>query len=270
MPELPEVQTVVTSLKPRLRGRKILRVRLLRADIVTPLGVDFAGLLLNRCVAEISRRAKRIIFRFDNDHSLYFHLGMTGRLTIEAADAPVMPHTHLLVDFDDGQQLRFRDPRRFGGIWWLGAASAADDDKLGPEPLELKASELAARLSKTRRAIKTALLDQSLVAGIGNIYADEALYAARIHPLVPASKLTVAQVKALCAAIKRTLNKALHHKGSTLRDYRDADGNEGEFQKLHRVYDREGKPCARCGTLIVRQVIGGRSAHFCPVCQVMG
>jgi len=245
-------------------------VRLLRADIVTPLGVDFAGLLLNRCVAEISRRAKRIIFRFDNDHSLYFHLGMTGRLTIEAADAPVMPHTHLLVDFDDGQQLRFRDPRRFGGIWWLGAASAADDDKLGPEPLELKASELAARLSKTRRAIKTALLDQSLVAGIGNIYADEALYAARIHPLVPASKLTVAQVKALCAAIKRTLDKALHDKGRTLREYRDADGNEGEFRKLHRVYDREGKPCARCGTLIVRQVIGGRSAHFCPVCQVMG
>jgi formamidopyrimidine-DNA glycosylase len=141
---------------------------------------------------------------------------------------------------------------------------------LGPEPLTMKAGELAAGLSKTKRAIKTALLDQKLVAGIGNIYADESLFEAGIHPKIRADKLSREQVVKLNRAIKVVLRRALRHRGSTLRDYRDANGEPGEFQKVHRVYDREGEACLVCGSKIVRVVMGGRSTHFCPKCQGRG
>jgi formamidopyrimidine-DNA glycosylase len=138
---------------------------------------------------------------------------------------------------------------------------------MGPEPLTLRASDLSPRLSNTRRAIKTALLDQRIIAGIGNIYADESLFESRIHPTTPANRLKPDQIKNLSRAIKLILRRAIKHKGSSLRDYVDADGESGAFQRLHRVYDRKGHPCPRCQTPIKRIVLGGRSTHFCPTCQ---
>lgn len=267
MPELPEVQTIVDSLRPRLSGRRFEVPLHLRRDIVRPRGFDLAGAMAHRTIIGIERRAKRIVFQLDRNERFYIHLGMSGRLTVEPAEAPLLPHTHLVAAIaDTGEQLRFRDPRRFGGIFWLGTAPD-EDGTLGPEPLTLRPRQLADRLAKTTRAIKNALLDQRLVAGLGNIYVDEALHAAGIHPLAPANQLTPAQIATLNRAIKTTLRRAIRHRGSTLRDYVDAQGQKGGFQRLHKVYAREGDPCHRCRTLIDRIIIGGRSTHFCPACQ---
>ncbi len=265
MPELPEVQTVVTTIRPRLLGRRIIAVNLTRQDIVDPPGTDLTPLLVGRTFADITRRGKRIIITLDNGNRFFIHLGMTGRLTVNKPADPPEPHTHLTIDIDHPRQLRFRDPRRFGGIWWLGQADCAQG--MGPEPLTVKPTQLAKILSRTTRAIKNALLDQSVLAGLGNIYVDESLFTSRIHPLLAANELTRDQIARLNRAIKATLRKAINHRGSTLRDYRDSDGNEGGFQKLHRVYGREGEPCALCKRRIERIVLGGRSTHFCPQCQ---
>jgi len=267
MPELPEVQTIVTSLRPHLIGERFERVRLLRQDILTPPGLPLRFHLEGKIVADISRRGKKIIISLDGGERFFIHLGMTGRLTIEKSNDPMQKHTHLVLELSERRELRFHDPRRFGGIWWLGR-DGAHDDKMGPEPLEMRSTELKERLARTRRAVKTALLDQSLVAGLGNIYVDEALHAAKIHPLTPANELSSIQVSKLNRAIKSVLKRALLHKGSTLRDYRNVDGTPGAFQKVHRVYDRAGQPCLICRTPIQRIVIGGRSSHFCPACQV--
>ena len=281
MPELPEVETVVRTLRPRIVGSVIQTVRLERPDILLPIGTDLAALLRRRSIRSVDRRAKRIMITLDDENQFYIHLGMTGRLTLETPDAPIEKHTHLILELIPASQtrlpkytgegtetvhLRFRDPRRFGGVWWVGREDASEV-ALGPEPLSLRPAQLKAQLQKTRRAIKTALLDQTVIAGIGNIYADEALFAAGIYPLIPANALTTAQVAALNRAIKFVLRKAIHHRGSTLRDYRDANGASGGFQLRHKVYDRAEKPCRVCKTKITRIVVGGRSTHFCSRCQ---
>ena len=268
MPELPEVQTVVTTLRPRLVGRRLGRATLARPDILTPPGVDLCGCLAGRIVAAVDRRGKRIVLTLDDGCRFYVHLGMTGQLTVVGPGVPAPPHTHLEVELDGptGERLRFRDPRRFGGVWWLGRDTPPDAG-MGPEPLTLRPQDLAARLARTARPVKAALLDQSLVAGLGNIYVDESLFAANLHPLRRASDLTPAEVARLSRAIKSTLRKAIRHRGSTLRDYADADGKAGGFQLLHRVYDRAGQPCRTCKAPIERVVLGGRSTHFCPDCQ---
>jgi formamidopyrimidine-DNA glycosylase len=263
MPELPEVQTVVETLSPLLRGSSITRVVLHRQDILLPATFDLPPALVGRSVTNIWRRAKRIMFALSDANHFYIHLGMTGRLSVEDANAAMLPHTHLIMDTDAGQ-VRFRDPRRFGGIWWLGNDIT---DDIGPEPLGLRTSVLARQLARTTRAVKNALLDQTVIAGLGNIYVDESLFAAGIHPLSPADELTLTQIETLNRSIKKVLNKALHHRGSTLRDYFDANGNPGGFQKLHTVYDRAELPCRKCKTPIERIVMGGRSTHFCPRCQ---
>lgn len=263
MPELPEVQTVVDTLRPALVGRPLGRVTLGPHDVVWPVGLDLAARLSNRVVADLSRRAKRIVFTLDDGGRFYVHLGMTGQLTVDAIDLPAKKHTHLTVDLDDATQLRFVDPRRFGGVFWLDDSH----DGIGPEPLTMRSATFAARLATTRRPIKTALLDQRVVAGIGNIYADEALHASGIHPLVAANALTREQVDALSKAIKRVLRRAIRAGGSTLRDYVNGRGEAGSFQHRHRVYDRAGKLCRGCKVEIVRIVLGGRSTCFCPACQ---
>ena len=265
MPELPEVQTVVSTLHPRIVGRRFKRITLHRDDIVTPANIDLSARLTHRSVINLTRRGKRIVFTLDDGNRFYIHLGMSGRLTIETDDAPIEKHTHLIIHLDNGPQLRFRDPRRFGGIWWLGSEDPGGT--MGPEPLDVRIDVLIAKLSRTRRAIKNVLLDQTVLAGIGNIYADEALFEAGIHPLKRADKLTGEQARRLHLAIKKILRRAIKHRGSTLRDYVDADGGKGAFQKLHRVYDRTDLPCRTCKTAITRIVLGGRSTHFCPKCQ---
>lgn len=266
MPELPEVQTVVNTLRPRVIGRRITRVRLNRSDILSPAGTDLPSLLSGQTVKEIARRAKRIMFTLEGGGRFYVHLGMTGRLVLSSPKDLPPPHTHLRLDLDNGSEIRFTDPRRFGGVWWLGTNYEKDD--MGPEPLTMRPAQLAKQLARTTRAIKNALLDQRVLAGLGNIYVDESLFAAGIHPLTPANTLTPDQVARLNRCIKTTLRRALRHRGSTLRDYRDAEGLPGNFQSLHRVYDRKGEPCRACRTPIERVVLGGRSTHFCPKCQV--
>jgi formamidopyrimidine-DNA glycosylase len=267
MPELPEVQTVVDTLLTRVAGATFAQIRLLREDIITPLGFDFTANLTGRSVAQIARRGKRIVFTLDDQNRFYFHLGMTGRLTVELSTSPVEKHTHLICGLKGhGREIRFRDPRRFGGIWWIGSDDP-DDDSIGPEPLTMRPAQLARRLARTKRAIKNVLLDQKIIAGLGNIYADEALFEARIHPLRPADGLRIVEIARLNRAIKLTLRRALRHRGSTLRDYVDANGETGNFQSLHRVYGREAEPCRVCRSKIRRIVLGGRSTHFCPNCQ---
>lgn len=227
---------------------------------------DISQQVAGRRVASVKRRGKKILIGLEPAGILCIHLGMTGQLTVESADAPTKPHTHFLVEVDDRKQLRFRDPRRFGGIWWLDDEKEAESG-LGPEPLTIRPQRLARLLSRTRRAIKAALLDQALIAGLGNIYADEALFRARIHPLAPAHALTVDHVRRLNRAIKLILRQAIRHRGSSISDYIDVNGQSGRFQNLHQVYGREGKPCTNCGTPLQRIVVCGRSTHFCPRCQ---
>ncbi len=264
MPELPEVQTVVDSLAPILINRKITAVKHLRGDILTPAGFDLAQLLAGKLVLTIHRRAKRIVFSLDDCNRFYIHLGMSGRLTVTRPEQPRAPHTHLVIEFGESE-LRFVDPRRFGGIWWMG--QSPDDPALGPEPLSLRSAEFGKRLAGTRRAIKSALLDQYLIAGLGNIYVDESLFVAGVHPLMPANKLSPAQIQRLSRAIKQVLRRSIKARGSSLRDYVDANGERGSFQKLHKVYDRADQPCRTCKTSIRRIVLTGRSTHFCPQCQ---
>jgi len=273
MPELPEVQTVVSTLQRSVRGLRIAAAKLLRSDVLEPAGFGLEAALVGRGIAEVQRRGKKIVIELDDGNRVAIHLGMSGRLTVEKPEEPVKKHTHFILELVEksggksgAKQVRFVDPRRFGGIFWLGTETAADEN-LGPEPLTLKPAQLARGLAKTSRAIKTALLDQKLIAGIGNIYADEALFAAGIDPRVPANKLGGEQIAKLNRGIKRVLRRAINHRGSTLRDYRDADGEPGNYQKLHLVYGREGEACAVCGEPIQRIVLGGRSTHFCGRCQ---
>lgn len=271
MPELPEVQTVVTALRPRLIGRTIERVHHCRSDICSPRGINLPALLAGRSIVDLARRAKRIVFTLDTGDRFYIHLGMSGRLLTCPCDAEAIKHTHLAIDcrWSMGEpavlQLRFIDARRFGGVFWLG--KDAPDLGLGPEPLTLRAARLADLLSRTRRPIKSALLDQALIAGLGNIYVDESLFLAGIHPLKRSDRLNADQVAGLNRSIKTVLRRAIQAGGSTIRDYVNADGTQGGFQHRHNVYDREGQPCRRCRTPIQRIVLAGRSTHFCPSCQ---
>jgi formamidopyrimidine-DNA glycosylase len=267
MPELPEVQTIVDTLRPKMMGRRIARVLLNRQDIVTPPEIDLAARLTGRTVADLTRRGKRIVFTLDTGERFYVHLGMSGRLGMNRFHEPMASHTHLVIGVEGSDsELRFADPRRFGGVWWLGL-ELPPEGNMGPEPLATRPSQLAKRLARTTRAVKNALLDQTVIAGLGNIYVDESLFAAGIHPLTRANALSAGQVGRLSRSIKSTLRRAIRHRGSTLRDYRDADGAPGGFQSLHRVYGREGKPCRNCSTPVERIVLGGRSTHFCPRCQ---
>jgi formamidopyrimidine-DNA glycosylase len=270
MPELPEVETVLRTLSPHVAGGQVLRVRLRRKDIVTPSGTPLRQRLMGRRLRVPTRRGKRLIFELDSGDRFIIHLGMTGRLTLEDPGSGCRKHTHLilLIRTRGGRELemRFCDPRRFGGVRWLAPGEAADAG-LGPEPLRLMASELAACLGASRRPIKNALLDQSLVAGLGNIYADEALFAAGIHPQRHVSTLTQGEIRKLAAAIRSTLRRAIDQGGSSIRDYVSASGRKGSYQQRHRVYGREGKPCVRCGRAVERIVLAGRSASFCPQCQ---
>jgi len=271
MPELPEAETVARALDRSLTGERVAGVRVARRDVIhgdpRPLGRVIRGLR----IAAVSRRAKRVIVDFEAGVQLVFHLGMSGRLTVEATGAEVAPHTHLRIRVGDAtRELRFRDPRRFGGVWCLAGGDRHVGRKLGPlgaEPLELSSVAFTAMLVR-KRQIKALLLDQTVIAGLGNIYCDEALFAARIHPMTRASELSQEQSRHLLRAIKRVLRRAIAHRGSTLMDYRQVDGAEGSFQRYHKVYHREGRPCRRCRTSIVRLTVAGRSTFLCPSCQV--
>lgn len=261
MPELPEVETVARMLAPRLRGLRVRRVRVLAPEIVEGDARQLGQRLRGRVIEQVSRRGKYLIVRLDGA-VLTLHLGMTGRLRWGGRAGP---HTRAIFVFDRGRLL-FDDPRKFGRIG-AGGGPSPRTSKLGPEALAITARELAARLSRRRAPIKTLLMDQRVLAGVGNIYSDEALFRAGIHPLTPAGRLPLAAVKRLHRAIRRVLREAIAAGGSSVSDYVNADDEPGWFQLEHRVYRRTGLPCLRCGASIQRIVIAQRSAHFCPRCQ---
>ncbi len=270
MPELPEAETIARGLDRGLTGHVLDRVRVARKDVIHGDPRPLSRLLPGRRVVRVHRRAKRVIVTLKPDAELVFHLGMSGRLTMDRADGPVEKHTHLRVAVrGENFELRFRDPRRFGGVWCYAGSTRHVGRRLGPlgvEPLEATPGCFRQLLSR-RRQIKALLLDQRAIAGIGNIYCDEALHAAGVHPLTQAGTLDTARAGRLLRAIKSTLNRAIRFNGSTLVDYRGADGAEGSFQKHHRVYQRTGQPCRACGTPIEHMQVAGRSSFFCPCCQ---
>lgn len=297
MPELPEVETICRGLADHLVGRRLVEVTVRRHDLRQPIPADFAQKLTGRVVLEISRRAKYLLMHLDDGTVMVGHLGMSGRLFVQkppqpAASSPQSTGAHDHVVFhlsapiseesaqqpanqpDAGLRVVYHDPRRFG-LLVLGLASALQKHpllrELGPEPLspQFTGAVLAANVAGRRSPIKAALLDQGVVAGLGNIYVSEALFRARISPERPAGSLTRAECTQLVKSIRSVLEAALAAGGSTLRDYVQADGAVGSFQNLFSVYDREGQRCPRrgCRGTIRRVVQAARATYFCPRCQ---
>jgi formamidopyrimidine-DNA glycosylase len=270
VPELPEVETVVRDLRGLLVGRRLGAVRVGRKRLRCRWSPAWSALLRGRTVAALDRRGKWILIELDGPW-LLVHLGMTGQFRVVEADAPREPHTHVVFPLDDGRHLRFRDVRRFGSIQCFPTRAGLDaflaPSRLGPEPFALTTAGWRQRLAGTARNLKAVLLDQTMVAGVGNIYADEALHECRLHPTLPAHDLTPRQADALRRAVVRVLTRAIECRGSTIRDYIGGSGLKGGYQHEFRVYQRTGAPCSRCKTPIERIVLGGRSTHFCPACQ---
>jgi formamidopyrimidine-DNA glycosylase len=267
MPELPEVETTVRGLEHVLKGRRIVRVEARRADLRRSFPQDLGQRLTGARVTSLGRRAKYGLIHTDRDDTLIFHLGMSGSWRIN--HAKLEKHDHLLLETDDGARLSLNDPRRFGSvdlvptdqleIWPPFAV-------LGPEPLDVTAEELRRRLAGRSAAIKLLLLDQRIIAGLGNIYVCEALFRAGIHPKRPGGSLSLERLRRLVPAIQDVLAEAIAAGGSTLRDFASPDGELGYFSKSFAVYDREGQACA-CGGTVKRIVQGGRSTFYCPRCQ---
>jgi formamidopyrimidine-DNA glycosylase len=272
MPELPEVETVRRRIAPVLEGRRFEHVtiddpRLTRPDDQQEVARELEG----EQVSTVGRRGKYLIVRFESGRALVIHLRMTGSVLYGTGAEGDDPHRRAVVELDDGSRIAYRDVRRFG-TWLLlepDEVEAYIDARVGPEPLgpAYKSRHLAASLANRRAPIKAVLLDQRTVAGVGNIYADEALWRARVHPLTPANRLDADEVKAVYQGVRRSLEAGIRSQGSTLRDYRLPDGSSGRAQKRFKVYGREGQPCERCGTPIDKIRVAGRGTWYCPTCQ---
>jgi formamidopyrimidine-DNA glycosylase len=273
VPELPEVETVRRQLEPALVGRRFERVEINDSRLVRPLEpLEVAAELEGERVAAVERRGKYLIVRFESGRVLLIHLRMTGSLRhVRGGALQDDPHRRAVVRLDDGSDVTYRDVRRFGTWVVVEPPDVAPylDARLGPEPLErsFSASQLAERLAGRRAPIKAALLDQRTLAGMGNIYVDEALWRAKIHPLTPAAALDRDEVQRLTRAIKDALRAGIARQGATLRDYARPDGGSGSMQHEFKVYGRDGEPCDRCGTPIEKIRAGGRGTWFCPFCQ---
>jgi formamidopyrimidine-DNA glycosylase len=271
MPELPEVETVVSELRDALIGRTITAVTVRWARTVAmPDPTTFAAALCGRSIGGVTRRGKWVALSLEPAGILLIHLRMSGRLLLEAADGPEESHTRVVLGLDNGQRLRFSDPRKFGRMALVDQPECLLGG-LGPEPLaeDFTAERLAQMLGTRRTRIKPLLLDQRFLAGLGNIYTDEALWQAGIHPLRPANSLSAAEVACLHQAIRQVLTAAVAARGTTLEDtrYVGPNGVPGEFAARLAVYGHAGQPCPRCGTPITRCVVGGRGTYICPQCQ---
>jgi formamidopyrimidine-DNA glycosylase len=273
MPELPEVESVRRQLEPALVGRRFKRVAIDDPRLVRPYEpAEVAAELEGEHVAAVERRGKYLVVRFESGRVLLIHLRMTGSLLSTASGSlPDDPHRRAVVKLDDGSDVAYRDVRRFG-TWLLlepGEAEPYLAARVGDEPLDtlFTAARLGERLAGRRTSLKAALLDQRTLAGMGNIYVDEALWRARLNPLRPASGLDRNELRRLHRGIRSALEHGLARQGSTLRDYRLPDGSGGSMQDEFRVYGRRDEPCDRCGTLIARTQVAGRTTWFCPTCQ---
>jgi formamidopyrimidine-DNA glycosylase len=273
VPELPEVETVRRRLEPVLVGRRFEHVDIEDARLTRPEDpTEVAAELTGERVAAVERRGKYLVVRFESGRVLLIHLRMTGSLLhAPPGDAADVSHRRAVVNLDDGSDVVYRDVRRFG-TWLLVEPGALDPylaQRLGGEPLgrAFTTRSLAASLANRKASVKAALLDQRTLAGLGNIYVDEALWRARIHPLRPARELEADDVRALREGIKRALDAGIKRQGATLRDYRQPDGSSGSMQKEFKVYGRGGEPCDRCGTPIEKTRVAGRGTWYCPACQ---
>ncbi len=276
MPELPEVETVARGLQREIAGRRILSVTLGKTDFIDNPG-EIERELPGRTIREVVRYGKFLLLWLttkqdaavtEGESALLVHLGMTGMLAPQPTSDPYAKHTHVVALLDDGRELRYNDPRRFGRMAYLaGERLKKELERFGSDPLEAGLEEFTGRICGKRARIKALLLDQQVLRGVGNIYADESLWKAKIHPMRMGAKLQKEQVKELYRALQRILRRAIVMRGSSIADFLDVEGQPGEYQRHHRAYGREGKPCFRCKTLIKRVIVAGRSSYFCPECQ---
>src|SRR5882724_10261268 len=281
MPELPEVETVARGLRQTILGRRILSVTLGKTDFIDdPSALEQH--LPGRQIEAVERYGKFMLLRLSAlsgenrvatngdaaPASLLVHLGMTGQIAPRPAGQPLEKHTHVCLLLDDGRELRYTDARRFGRIAYLTKELLAEElSGFGADPLEVSKEEFADRICGRRARIKALLLDQSALRGVGNIYADESLWKAKIHPARLGAKLSRKEAETLRRTMQDILQKAIALRGSSISDFLDADGQPGEYQRHHRAYGREGKNCYRCKTPIRRAIVAGRSSYFCPKCQ---
>jgi formamidopyrimidine-DNA glycosylase len=275
MPELPEVETIRRRLEPFVVGRRIEGAEINDARLTRPFDpTPVAAALQGERIAGLDRRGKYLVVRFESGRVLLIHLRMTGNLRLTGGDPADGPHDRAVLRLDNGSDVVYRDVRRFG-TWLLVEPEELEPylaERVGEEPLEeaFRTAALAARLTGRRAPVKAALLDQRTVAGLGNIYADEALWRARIHPLRPAGELEPDEVRRLHRALRDALRRGIARQGATLRDYATPDGERGAMQEEFKVYGREGEPCPRCGTPIEKIRAGGRGTSYCPHCQALG
>lgn len=276
MPELPEVETVKRTLNELVIGKTVKRVEVRWPNIIRrPADIrQFADQMVGETLRRVGRRGKFLLFCFDSK-VLVSHLRMEGRYRLDPENAPVDKYTHVIFHFTDGTALRYRDVRKFGTMHLFRKGEEWSNlplRKLGPEPFSssFTVESLEGVCRKTNRAIKPVLLDQTSVVGLGNIYTDEALFRACIHPLTPAADLELPQIEKLRLSIVETLSEAVKLGGSTVRTFVNSQGHMGLFQQKLQVYGRTGLPCPRCGTLIEKIKVGGRGTHFCPACQIGG
>ena len=271
MPELPEVETVVRGLRPLLVGNTITGVDVHHNPQVYPDAREFCGLLRNTTCTGITRRGKNILIALSNDHTLWVHLKMTGHFHERPSDAPLDKHDHFVFHLrDNHRHLRFNDYRRFGRMRVFPTDEIMLQPglvDLGPEPLEIPRGDFLSLMKSRSRMIKPALLDQTFLAGLGNIYTDEALYMSRIHPRRLTDSLSARKMSELHRHIRDILRRAIRLTGTSVDTFSGLNGRPGRYQKYLLVYGRESEPCGRCGRAIRREKIGSRSAHFCPTCQ---
>jgi formamidopyrimidine-DNA glycosylase len=274
LPELPEVETTARGLRARILGLRICRVGGVDWPRMLPNSSEeeLSAALVSLKVVAIDRRGKYVLIGCEDDNWLVLHRKMSGNVFLRTVAAPLEAHTHLEVAFDDGTLLRFVDPRKFGRIYLFRSSLELNDflaERLGPDSLiDLDEALLAAKLRGRTGRIKSLLLDQAFLAGIGNLYADEALWEARVHPLRSADSLSKVEMRRLAVAIKQVLLRGIERNGTSFSaTYRDVDDRPGENQAFLNAYGRESAPCPRCGRPISRIVIGGRSSHFCLKCQ---
>lgn len=274
MPELPEVETVIRDLRPHLVGKTIVSASVhWQRTIATPSAREFVRDIRGYKITALTRRGKHLVFHLKQRGAtkyLLVHLRMTGGFTIEPKNVRRDKHMHVIIELSDGRTLRFRDTRKFGRMWLVDDPEEVTG-KLGPEPLEMTAKEFHARFEHRRGNLKPVLLDQTFIAGIGNIYADESLWYAQLHPLRRVESLTKLERGRLYRAIRQVLTRAIAVGGTSIDVmYKRVNGASGGFQDSLRAFDQDKRPCRRCGTPIVKTVVGQRGTHYCPTCQKKG
>ncbi len=273
MPELPEVETVRQTLQPKLAGLKFCGALVYLPKIIkTPDPEQFIKEIEGKKIIKISRRGKYLLLNLSDRYTLVVHLRMTGSLVYCENGDPPAKHTHIVFNLSNGAQLRFTDVRQFGQLWLVPSTSLdslTGLKNLGVEPLEPQFTRdyLKKELRRRHARIKPLLLDQTIIAGLGNIYTDEALHRAKINPERLAMTLTPREIASLYHAIRDVLQEGIENRGTTVRNYVDGEGRSGSYQEQLQVYSRDGEPCSHCGKIIIKKKVGGRSSYYCPSCQ---